>query len=87
MLKDRKRLERTLSQAEAALSAHEEVLTKGGVAEADRRKNATWRKLDATRRDVKRRLGAVAGVEAREAAALQRKAEMAAEVTSESADE
>jgi len=87
MLKDRPRLERTLSQAEAALAAHEKSLTDAGVAEGDRRKNATWRRLDATRREVKRRINAVAGVEAREAAALQRKAEKESGAATESGGE
>jgi hypothetical protein len=75
MLKDRKRLERTLSLAEKAQSTFEEKLTASGVADKARKKNTTWRHLDASRREVKRRLLAVALVEQREVVALQRKAD------------
>lgn len=84
MLRDRTRLERTLKTAEQQLSAWETALTKAGVEESARRLDPTWRKLSAIRRQVRQRIRAVAGVEKREADALQRKADKAAGVTADS---
>ncbi len=76
-LMDRQRIERQLKLAQENLSVWEKQLDADKVEVALRRKNAKWRSLDADVRTLKRRLIAVQGVEEREAAAEQRKAEKA----------
>lgn len=78
MLKDRTRIERQLALSQQKLSAFEAVLANEGVTGKAKGRNATWRHLNADYRQLKRRLLAVVAVEAREAAAVQRKAELAA---------
>jgi hypothetical protein len=78
MLKDRSRIERQLSKAQQQLSACETKLASEGVTGKARGKNAVWRSLNADYRQLKRRLNAVAALEAREAGVVQRKAEKAA---------
>lgn len=72
---DRERIERQLKQTQQELAAWESQLDKQKVAAEARPKNTKWRKLDADRRAVVRRLNAVKAVEEREAAALERKAQ------------
>lgn len=79
MLKDRTRIERQLTLSQEKLSACEAKLAGEGVTGKARGKNATWRHLNADYRQLKRRLGAVSALEAREAAAAQKKAEGASE--------
>ena len=78
MLKDRSRIERQLTKAQQQLSACETKLASEGVTGKARGKNAVWRSLNADYRQLKRRLNAVAALEAREAGVIQRKAEKAA---------
>jgi hypothetical protein len=78
MLKDRSRIERQLTKAQQQLSACETKLASEGVTGKARGKNAVWRSLNADYRQLKRRLNAVAALEAREAGVVQRKAEKAA---------
>lgn len=75
MLKDRTRIERQLSLSQQQLSAWETQLEQQGVTGKAKNKNATWRHLNADHRQLKRRLIAVAALEAREAAVVQRRAE------------
>jgi len=77
-LMDRQRIERQLKLAQENLSDWEKQLDAEKVESTSRRKNAKWRSLDADVRTLKRRLIAVKGIEEREAAAEQRKAEKAA---------
>lgn len=77
MLKDRTRIERQLSMAQQELSALETKLAAEGVTGKARNKNAIWRHLNADYRQVKRRLLAVAALEAREADVLKRREEKA----------
>lgn len=77
-LMDRQRIERQLKLAQENLSVWEKQLDADKVEVASRRKNAKWRSLDADVRTLKRRLIAVSGIEEREAAAEERKAEKAA---------
>ena len=77
MLNDRPRIERQLSLSQHELSACEAKLAAEGVTGKAKSKNATWRHLNAGYRQLKRRLLAVAALEAREAAAYQRRAEKA----------
>ena len=72
---DRERIERQLKLAQQELAAWESALDKQKVAAEARGKNTKWRKLDADRRAIVRRLNAVKAVEEREAAALERKAQ------------
>jgi hypothetical protein len=75
---DRQRIERQLKLAQENLSVWERQLDADKVEATARKKNAKWRSLDADVRSLKRRLIAVGGIEEREAAAEQRKAEKAA---------
>ena len=77
MLKDRSRIERQLSMAQQQLSACETKLAGDGITGKARGKSAVWRRLNADYRQLKRRLNAVAALEEREAAVVQRKAEKA----------
>ena len=70
----RAQLERQLAVATDDQAAWEKKLDEKGVAADARKKEPRWRNLDATRRQLKTRLGAVAAVEAREAEAAKRKA-------------
>jgi hypothetical protein len=72
---DRARIERQLKLAEQKLADWEKKLDSDGVDAAARKKNPKWRNLDADLRALKRRLGAVAAVEEREAAAEERRGE------------
>lgn len=78
MLKDRTRIERQLTLSQQKLSAFEQQLAGEGVTGKAKGRNATWRHLNADYRQLRRRLLAVAAVEAREATAVQKKAELAA---------
>lgn len=80
MLKDRSRIERQLSMAQQQLTVCEGKLETDGITGKARNKNAVWRRVNADYRQLKRRLNAVAALEAREAAAAQRKAERASGV-------
>ncbi len=75
MLKDRSRIERQLSVSKQKLSAFESQLADRGVTGKAKSRDAVWRHLNANYRQLRRRLIAVEGVEAREAAALQARAE------------
>jgi hypothetical protein len=75
MQKDRKRIERQLEQAKQTLATHEKQLEAQGVTGKQKSKDPKWRHLNADARQLKRRLLAVVAIEAREAAAIQRKAE------------
>jgi hypothetical protein len=77
MLKDRTRIERQLSLAQQKLSSLESRLAADGVTGKAKNKNAVWRHVNADYRQLRRRLIAVAAVEAREAEAAQRKADKA----------
>ena len=77
MLKDRSRIERQLTMAQQQLSVCEAKLAADGITGKARNKNAVWRHVNADYRQLRRRLNAVAALEAREAAATQRKAEKA----------
>lgn len=77
MLKDRSRIERQLSMAQQQLTVCESKLATDGITGKARGKNAVWRRLNADYRQLKRRLNAVAALEAREAGVLQRQAEKA----------
>jgi hypothetical protein len=77
MLKDRSRIERTLTLAQQQLSACETKLAAEGVTGKARNKNAVWRHLSADCRQLKRRLNAVAALEEREAGVQARRAEKA----------
>jgi len=85
MLKDRTRIERQLSLSQQQLSAWETQLEQQGVTGKAKTKNATWRHLNADHRQLKRRLIAVAALEAREAAVVQRRAEKETAAQSEQA--
>jgi hypothetical protein len=77
MLKDRTRIERQLSMAQQQLSALETKLAAEGVTGKARNKNAVWRHLNADYRQLKRRMLAVAALEAREADVVKRREEKA----------
>jgi hypothetical protein len=77
MLKDRSRIERQLTMAQQQMSVCEAKLAADGITGKARNKNAVWRRVNADYRQLKRRLIAVAALEAREAAAVQRKTEKA----------
>jgi hypothetical protein len=77
MLKDRTRIERQLSMAQQQLSALETKLAAEGVTGKSRNKNAVWRHLNADYRQLKRRMLAVAALEAREADVVKRREEKA----------
>ncbi len=70
----RSSIERQLTKAETALGARVSVLDSQGVDEKSRRRDPKWRQLDANRRQLKRRLIAVAAVEQREQDCAARKA-------------
>lgn len=77
MLKDRTRIERQLSMAQQQLSALETKLATEGVTGKARNKNAVWRHLNADYRQLRRRMLAVAALEAREADVVKRREEKA----------
>jgi hypothetical protein len=68
-------LNRQLEQASARLSAWAKVLTERGVSKEVRASDAKWRKLSAECAQIRGRMKTVASVVARDAAAVQRKAE------------
>ena len=76
----RAKLERQLEAANADLATHAKTLQAQGLTEADCKRNAKWRELNAGIRTVRRRLAAVAGVEANNAAVEAHKAERSAGV-------
>lgn len=71
----RSKLERQLEAANADLAAHAKTLQAQGLTEADVKRNSKWRSLNADIRTVRRRLAAVASVEANNAAVEQHKSE------------
>ncbi len=71
----RSTLERQLQAANSDLAKYSKSLQEKGLTEAECKKNAQWRKLNAGIRTVRRRLQAVAETEANNAAVVQRKAE------------
>lgn len=73
----RETLERQIAAAESQLKAFEKAIA-GDDTKAQGKKNPKWRELNATHRDLKRRLTAVAAVESRESDAHARKAEQQA---------
>ncbi len=77
MLKDRSRIERQLEMAKAQVATCETKLAADGITGKARNKNAVWRHLNGDYRQLRRRLLAVAALEAREAEAAKRKAERA----------
>ena len=68
-------LDRQLEQAKARLSLWAKQLSEKGVSAVLRAKDAKWRRLSAECAHIRSRLSVVAGVAARDAAAVQRKAE------------
>lgn len=80
----RDNLEWQLSRATAELSAFEKELDESKVATEARSRNAKWRNLSARCRQLRRRLIAVARVEANNAEVAQRKAGNSAEVAAAS---
>ena len=79
----RNTLERQLQTANAELAAFSKSLQEKGLSEAQFKKNAIWRSLNADIRTVRRRLAAVAQTEANNAAVVQRKAEKLAAAEAE----
>ena len=73
-------LERQLQAANADLATFAKSLQEKGLTEAQYKRNTKWRLLNANIRTVRRRLAAVAGVEANNAAVEQHKSEKAAAV-------
>ncbi|MEZ6060753.1 MAG: hypothetical protein R3C19_10350 [Planctomycetaceae bacterium] len=82
---DRQRIERQLKLAQEDLLRWEKQLDAQKVDAKKRSKNPKWRSLNADVRALKRRMIAVKGIEAREAAAAERKA--AKQEAAASADE
>ena len=70
---DRERIERQVKLAEQKRAAREKKLDGDKVAAEKRGADPKWRSLDADVRTLKRRIIAVKEVEAREAAALERR--------------
>lgn len=68
----RPQLERQIKAAQEDLAAWEKALDAKGIAATARKKEPKWRHLDAKRRQLKSRLRAVAGIEAREADCAKR---------------
>lgn len=79
----RSTLERQLQAANADLATFAKTLQEKGYTEAQFKRNTKWRSLNAEIRTVRRRLAAVAGTEANNAAVEQHKAERAAAATAE----
>lgn len=78
MLKDRSRIERQLTISKQKLSALETKLAEKNISgKKALSRNAVWRHLNANYRQLRRRMIAVEGVEAREAAVAQARAEKA----------
>jgi hypothetical protein len=71
----RSKLERQLQAANTDLATHAKKLQAQGMTEADFKSNTKWRALNADIRTVRRRLAAVAGVEANNAAVEKHKTE------------
>lgn len=68
-------LERQLQAANADLATFAKSLQEKGLTEAQYKKNALWRSLNANIRTVRRRLAAVGKTEANNAAVEQHKSE------------
>lgn len=68
-------LERQIDLANKDIAACVEQLKKNGVAQADFRKSAKWRTLNAKANQIQRRLNSLAKVEANNAEVERRKAE------------
>lgn len=68
-------LERQIVLANKDIAACVEQLKKDGVAQADFRKSAKWRTLNAKSNQIQRRLNSLAKVEANNAEVERRKAE------------
>jgi Tfp pilus assembly protein PilN len=77
----RDNLEWQLNRASTALSAFEKELDGKQIAADARLRNAKWRNLNAVCRQLRRRLTAVAKLEANNAEVAQRKAAGSAEAT------
>lgn len=75
MQKDRNRIERQLELAKQNVAAVEKKLESAGVTGKQRSRDPQWRHVNADYRQLRRRLLAVAAIEARESAAITRKAE------------
>ncbi len=76
-------LERQLQAANADLAAFAKALQEKGLTEAQFKRNTKWRALNADIRTVRRRLAAVAGTEANNAAVEQHKADRLAAANAE----
>ena len=76
-------LERQLQAANADLAAFSKTLQEKGLTEAECKRNARWRSLNAEIRTVRRRLAAVANTEANNAAVEQHKSERLAAADAE----
>ena len=68
-------LERQLEAANADIATFAKGLKEKGLTEAEFKRNTRWRKLNADIRTIRRRLAAVAGTEANNAAVTQHKAD------------
>lgn len=68
-------LERQMQAAKDALAAWVKTLTDKGIERPQFKKDPRWRQLNADCNAIRRRLDAVAAVEANDAAVAQRKAE------------
>ena len=68
-------LERQLQAANSDLAAFAKTLQTQGLTEAEFKRNPRWRSLNAEIRTIRRRLAAVTGVEANNAAVEQHKSE------------
>lgn len=68
-------LERQMQTAKEALAGWVKNLTQQGVEKTSHRRNPRWRQLNADVNAIRRRLDAVAAVEANNAEVAQRKAE------------
>ena len=79
----RSTLERQLQEANADLATFAKTLQVKGLTEAEFKRNTKWRALNANIRTVRRRLAAVAGTEANNAAVEQHKADRMAGVPAE----
>lgn len=80
----RDNLEWQLNRSNTELSAFEKQLDESGVAAEARPRNAKWRNLSARSRQLRKRLNAVAKVEANNVEVSQRKEANAAEAASAS---
>jgi hypothetical protein len=72
---DEATLKRQLGRANEDMAVWIKVLETNGVLAANRRKDATWRRLNSATNTIRRRLKAVAAISARDEEAAKRKAE------------